>query len=310
MTSIQSTESAEITQTSPIIYCVILLLIYGINLLLSFFRPILNLFVMYLEIDWAEFQFLEYFDIFNMVFGGLLIVFAFCLISYKNLKRVVSIFGGGLLLLYSLLNPSHLLIFISIISVLLGAPPIWMQVIPENLLVVYLSSWTLVSISNIVLQGFGIFIAFRIMLKADPRKSLIQFLFFYCWVLSISGITLLLQSLLILSLTGTWSSLAVAPYIFALATWITMIISGISGILFIRFWPHEPAPLSHVRLGQIALLAFSIMYLVVSFSDFAMKEIFSLVLGCLFAGVLVLFALKIPQFLQEKKIVSIKNRPV
>lgn len=307
MNIIQAADSDETTQISPILYCAVLLIIYGINLLLSFFRPVFNLFIIYFEIDWSEFQFLESFDILNMVFGGLLIVFAFCLLSYKKLKRVLPIFGGGLLIFFCLLNPSHLLIFISIISVLLGTPPIWMQVIPENLLMVYLSSWTLVSISNIVLQCFGIFIAIRIMLKANPHKSLIQFLFFYCWVLTISGITLFLQSSFILSLTGTWSSLAVTPYIFALVTWITMIISGISGILFIRFWSQEPAPLSHVRLGQIALFAFSIMYLVVSFSDFAMKEIFGLVLSCLLGGVLILFTLKIPQFLQKKKRVSGKK---
>jgi len=298
---IQSADSDETTQISPIIYCVILVLIYGINLLLSYFRPVYNLYIMYFEIDWAEFQFLDYFDILSMVFGGLLIVFAFCLLSYKKFKRIFLVFGGGMLLLYSLLNPSHFLIFTSIISVLLGTPPIWMHVIPENLLVVYLSSWTLVSISNIVLQCFGIFIAFRIMLNANPRKSLIQFLFFYCWVLSLSGIVLLVESFLILSLTGIWSSLAVTPYIFTLATTIAMIVSGISGILFIRFWPQGSTPVSHVRLGQIALITFSIMNLVVSFSDFAMKEIISLVLSCLFAGVLIFFALKIPQFLQRGK---------
>ena len=256
---------------------------------------------MYFEIDWAEFQFLEYFDILNMVFAGLLILFGFCLIYYRKIKRVLLVFGGGLLLLYSLLNPSHFLIFGSIISVLLGAPPVWMQVIPENLLMIYVSAWTLVSVSNIILQCFGIFIAFRIILDANPRKSLIQFLFFYCWVLSISGIILLLQSSLILSLTGTWSSLAVTPHILASVTWIAMIVSGISGLLFIRFWRQEPSPISHVRFSQIALITYSLMYILVSFSDFAMKEIFGLALNCLFAGVLVLFALKIPRFLQRGK---------
>ena len=301
MKIIQSHDSGEPLQISPIAYYITLILIYGITLLLNFFRPIYNLYVMYFEIDWAEFQFLEYFDILNMVFAGLLILFGFCLIYYRKIKRVLLVFGGGLLLLYSLLNPSHFLIFGSIISLLLGTPPVWMQVIPENLLMIYVSAWTLVSVSNIILQCFGIFIAFRIILDANPRKSLIQFLFFYCWVLSISGIILLLQSSLILSLTGTWSSLAVTPHIFASVTWIAMIVSGISGMLFIRFWRQEPSPISHVRFSQIALITYSLMYILVSFSDFAMKEIFGLALNCLFAGVLVLFALKIPRFLQRGK---------
>lgn len=301
MSIIQTTDSGEPTQISPIIYYVVLLFIYGISLILNFFRPVYNLYILYFEIKWAEFQFLDYVDILNMVFGGLLLILGVCLLYYGRMKRFLLVFGGGLLILYNLLNPSHLLIFITVISFLLGTPPVWMQVIPENLLAIYLSSWTLVSLSNIILQCFGIFFAFRIIRNADPRKSFIQFLFFYCWVLSISGIIYLIQSFLILSLTGTWASFAVTSFIFTLVTWIAMSVSGISGILFIRFWIKEPAPVSHVKFGQVALIAFSVMYLAVSFSDFAMKEIFNLVLSCLFVGVLVLFALKIPHFLQKKK---------
>jgi hypothetical protein len=298
---IQTADSGEPPQVHPIIYCVVLLFIYGFSLLLNFFRPIYNLYIMYFEINWAEFQFLDYFDILNMVFGGLLIIFGFCLFYYNKVNRVIRVFGCGLLILYSLLNPSYLLIFINVISFLLGTPPLWMQVIPENLLTIYLSSWTLVSLSNIILQGFGIYIAFRIMLNTNPRKSLIQFLLLYCWVLGISGIICLTQSVLIPSLTGTWASLAVTPFIFALVTWIAMSISGISGILFIRFWSQELAPRSHVRLGQVALIAFSVMFLAVSFSDIAMKEVVSLALNCFFVGILALFTLKIPRFLQKKK---------
>jgi len=301
VTIIQSPDSVESFQSSPITYYAALIIIYGIILLLNFFRPIYNFYIMYFEINWAEFQFLEIFDILNMLFGALVFLFGFCLIYYKSIKRFLLIFGGGLLLLYNLLNPSHFLIFSTLISVLVGTPPIWMQVIPENLLGIYLSAWTLLSISNIALQCFGIYIATRIILNANVRKSLIQFLFLYLWVLGISGIILLLQSFLIFSLSASWSSLAVMPYILRLVTWIGMIVCGIAGMLFIRFWQQEPIKSSYVKFGQIALLAYSIMYISISFSDFAMKETLSLVLNSLFAGILILFTLKIPAFLKGGK---------
>lgn len=295
---IQTPESVESISVSPIIYYAVLIIIFGINLLLNYLRPIYNIFVMYSEIHWAEFQFLEIFDILNMVFGALLILFGFCLLTLRENKRFLLIFGGALLLLFNLLNPSHFFIFGTLISVLLGNPPIWMQVIPENLLGIYLSVWTLLSISNIILQCFGIFIAIRIILNKNIRRSLIQFLLLYCWVLSISGIVLLLQSFLIFSISGTWSSLTIMPYFLSLTTWIGMFICGIMGILFIRFWHQESFRSFHVKFGQIALIAYAIMNTSMSFSDFAMKEPVSLILNSLFAGILILFAIKIPVFLK------------
>ena len=299
--TIQTPESIESISVSPLIYYATLSIIYGISLLISFFRPIYNLYIMYFEIHWAEFQFLELFDILNMLFGALLLLFGFCLMYYKNIKRFLLIFGGGLLLFFNLLNPSHFLIFGTLVSTLIGNPPIWMQVIPANLLVIYLAAWTLLSISNILLQCFGIYIAFRIILNANPRKALIQFLFLYLWVLGFSGIILLLQSLLILSISGSWSSLAIMPYFLSLATWIGMIVCGIAGMLFLRFWQRANFQRSHIKFGQIALIAYIIMFISISFSDFAMKESLSLILNCLFAGILIIFALKLPSFLKTEK---------
>jgi len=252
---------------------------------------------MYSEIHWAEFQFLDIFDILNMLFGALLILFGFCLIYYKKLKRFLLVFGGALLLLFNLLNPSNFFIFSTLFSALIGTSSLWMQVIPENLLGIYLSSWTVLSVSNMILQCFGIFIAIRVIFNKNIRKALIQFIIFYCWVLGISGIVLLFQSLLIFSISGIWSSLAVLPYLLSLTTWIGMIICGIFGLLFIQFWKQASFQRSDIKFGQIALIAYIIMYISISFSDFAMKEPVSLILNSLFAGILIIFAAKAPTFL-------------
>ncbi|MFX1295057.1 MAG: hypothetical protein ACFFD2_09435 [Promethearchaeota archaeon] len=230
----------------PILFYATLLFFFGINHILSFLRPVSNLYIIYYELNWAEFQFLECFDIINIIFGILIILLAGCLFFYKEFNRSLVILGSIAFFLYNIINPSHFLIFGSLLSIIIGNPPAWMSVIPDNLLGIYLFSWGIISISNILLQLIGLYIALRIVMKLNPKRALIQFLFFYCWVLGVSGIILCLQSIVVLSLTASWSSITIFTYILLLGTWILMSIVGIFGVLFTQNWLKNQIERHHI----------------------------------------------------------------
>ena len=294
MSIIQSNGSEPPEYDITLLYCAALFLFFGFNYIMNFLRPITNLYIIYFDLDWAEFQFLEIFDVLNLIFGICLCALGALLIGIKTFNKPLLILGGSLLLFYSIINPSHFLIFGSLILIITGTPPIWLSVIPENLLGIYLSSWSILSLSNILLQLVGIYIAIRIILNSNPQRAIIQYIFFFCWVTGISGIILCLQSILILSLTASWSSLMILTYILRVGTWISMIILGITGLVFVRNWLKDQIQSHHLKFGQISLIAFAIMHLFISFSDFAMKTYIALMLNCVIAGIIILFAWKLP----------------
>jgi len=259
----------------------------------------MNFYTIYFDLNWAEFQILELFDIINLIFGIILIIFGFYLFMQNKINKSLLYFGGILFFLFNIINPSHFLMFLSLISLMIGIPPVWMSVIPENLLIIYLSSWSILSISNITLQFIGFYVAVRIIRNSNPQKALIQFLYFYCWVIGLSGIILCIQSTIVLSLTASWASITIAPYILHFSTWILMSIIGISGIIFIKQWIKNQVQSKDLKFGQITLISFGIMHILISFSDFAMKSIPILAFNVIFAGLLIIFAFKIPVYFEE-----------
>ncbi len=301
MKDIQSqTPNNPLTDSPEIFYGIFFILLGAISVL-SFLRPVMNLYTIYFEITWAEFQILEIFDIINLVFGIFLLLLGFLLLYFQKFNRRLMLYGGILLLIFNLLDPSHFLMFWCLLSLIIGAPPVWMQVINENLFITYVSIWSLLSISNLILQAAGIYIAIRIILNSNPKKGLTTYVFFYCWVLALSGILLSLQSLIIQTITGSWTTIAVAPYIFNFITWVFMVIAGVSGLFFIASWRKNRSQGQMIKFGQISLISFSVMYSLVSFSDIAMKEMTSLLFSTILSIVIIIFAMKIPYYLKDKK---------
>lgn len=298
MNLIQSQEKGNALQNSSLVYFSIFFILIGIIYIFNFIRPIFNLYTISFEINWAEFQILEIFDILSICFGALLIILGFSLFIYQKFNKFLLIFGGILFFIFNLLDPSHLLMVANLFSSILGAPPSWMQVIPQNLFVIYIASWSLLSISNVILQFVGFYVAIRIIINSNPQKSIIQYLYFYCWVIGLSGIILCLQSVLVLSLTMSWSSITVAPYLINVMIWSFMMIAGIAGLVFVRDWMKNQ--LSHLKAGQLSLVSYGVMYVLISFSDFAMKSVPSLVLSVFFAVLLIIYAFKIPSFLRHQ----------
>jgi len=138
------------------------------------------------------------------------------------------------------------------------------------------------------------------MLNSNPKKGFITCLFYYCWVLALSGVILPLQSIIVQTITGSWGSIALAPYILNLITWLFMVIAGISGLFFVGFWKKNQPKGRMLKFGQIALISFSLMFCLVSFSDIEMKTMLSLVLTVIFSFVLAFFALKLRVYLKEE----------
>ncbi|MHA1277927.1 MAG: hypothetical protein ACTSQI_10805 [Candidatus Helarchaeota archaeon] len=181
-----------------------------------------------------------------------------------------------------------------------GNLPTWLSVIPPNLIGIYVFSWSILSFSNVFLQIFGFYIAARIITNSQPKRGLIQYIFFYCWVSFISGIVLIFQSIFLLSLSASWTSLSVANTFVRFGTWATIGITGITGMLFIWYWLKNQLSLSHIKFCQISLISYACSLLFISFSDFAMKTYFSLLINSIIAGVLVGFAFKLKLFMQLK----------
>ena len=298
---IQSQNSSNSFSDSPLIYYATFFLFFGIIYVINFIRPIFNLYTIYFDLNWAKFQILELFDVINIIFGGFLILFGFFLFIYKKFSRSLLIFGGILFFLFNLLDPSHFLMFWELISIIIGAPPVWMQVIPKNLLVVYISSWSLLSISNLILQCIGFYVAIRIIFNSNPQKQITRFLFFYCWVISLSGIILCLQSALILGITASWSSITIVPFILHFSIWIFMGLVGISGIYMIRNLLKHQVNTHNIIYGQISLISFSVVRVLIEFNDFSMKTIPILLFNLGFALFLTIFAFKLPLYLKEAK---------
>ncbi|MHA1652163.1 MAG: hypothetical protein ACTSYB_18430 [Candidatus Helarchaeota archaeon] len=293
-------QEARISE-SPTGYFAAVLILFGLNTMLNFLRPLTNLYIMYIEINWAEFQFLEVFDILNMLFGVLLIFFGFLIILSKKFSSYLLIYGGFLFFLFNLLDPSHFFTFSILILILMGTPPVWIQVIPDNLLGLYLAPWSILSISHILLTLIGMYIAIRILTNNTPQRALFQYIFFYCIVSGITGFTLLLQSLILTTITTTWSSVNIGSYTIRLGTWIFMSCFGITGTIFVKRWLKNQLKETDLRIGKIALISFVIMNLLISFSDFAMKTYFSLLLNSIIGFILILFALKLPRYLKVEK---------
>ncbi|HUX99079.1 MAG TPA: hypothetical protein VMV49_05960 [Candidatus Deferrimicrobium sp.] len=301
MKIIQAINSEPASLNNPIGYYAILFIIFGLNSLFNIIRPIYNLYTIYFEITWAEFPFLELFDILTLIFSILLVILGFSLFYYQKFTKMLLIIGGITLFLFNLLNPIHFLMLGNLFSAFIGNPPVWMQVIPGDLLIIYLCSWSILSISNVILQIFGFYTAIRICLNSKPPTRIIYYLFFYCWMLGLSGIILLFQSITSLSLTNGWTSLAFSPYILYLTTWICMILTGITGIWFLWNWGRNKDPRVFLKFGQIAIISFCIMSLSISFSDIAMKTLMSLSFNVIIALILVIFAFKLPIYFQSQK---------
>lgn len=301
MKTIQTQKSDDPLADSPLILYAVLFIIFGAILAFNFIRPIFNLYTIYFEINWAEFHFLELFDILNFIFGILLVLLGFVLLTTTKFNRGLLIFAGILFLLFNILDPTHFLMFGSLISLIIGTPPVWMQVINPNLFVTYISTWSLLSISNLILQLVGLYIAIRIILNSNPKKGLITYLFYYCWVLALSGVIFPLQSIIAQTIMGSWGSIAIAPYVLNLITWLFMFLAGISGLIFITYWRKNHPTGRMLKFGQITLICYSVMFSLVSFSDIEMKTILSLVLTVIFSLVLAFFALKLRVYLKEEK---------
>lgn len=282
-------------------YFAVIIIFFGINHLMNFLRPISNIYQIYFALDIAEFQFLEFFDILNLIFGSTLIILGFALIYFKYFNRNLLIFSGIVFFLYQFIDPSHILILGSLISVLSGNPPVWMSLIPENTLGVYLSSWSILSVSNLLLEITGIILALLIIINSKPLRAIVHYFFFYCWVSLISGIVLWVQSFVILSLTASWASMNVISYLFRLATWIFMCLFGISGMLYFRYLSKNTINKKAVRSIQVSLFSYSLMLLFISFSDIAMKTVLALVINSIIAGIMIYLSLKIPKYLESQK---------
>jgi len=304
---IQSQIFKDNLSITPITFFSFIFIFFGMNQALNFLRPIFNLYTIYFEINWAEFQILELFDIINFTFAILIILLGFSLLFYKEFTRSLQIFAGILFLIYNLLDPSHFLMFWSLLMIIMGIPPVWMSVIPNNLVGIYLSSWSILSISHLFLQIFGIYIAIRIILNSKPQKAIIEYLFYFCWVIGLSGIILFLQSTIILSITDSWVSISIVFYIFNFGTWISMCFIGISGLIFIINWRKSQIKLQYIKFGQISLIEFGIMQILTSFSDFTMKTYFSLIFNSIIAGMLIIFALKLTKYFQYEKNLEIEE---
>jgi hypothetical protein len=275
-----------------------MLLLLGAIYAFNYLRPIINLYAIYFDLNITGLPALEFFDILNLVFGISLCVFALLLFHYKAFNNLLRTFGGSLFILFNLLNPAHFVIFWGLLSFLLGQAPVWMTLIPEPIFTTYFTTWSLLSISNVLLQAFGIYIAIRILLNKSPQKSLFQYLVFYCWVAVLTSVVLNLQSILTLNYTAGWSALALAPYIIQVITWVAMGVLGIFGLLFLSRWNRNLLDEKTATYGRIALLGYCSMYLLISFSDFAMKSISTLFFVVIFSIILILFIYKLPSLLQ------------
>ena len=293
-------QDTDIVEINPILgYCTALFIFFGLNIIFNYLRPIVNLYTMYFSISWAEFQILEIFNILNMILGILLAILGMLLLNYKEFTRKVLLVSGIVFLLYILSDPSHFLMVGNLLATFLGTPPLWMQAIPGDILTVYLSAWSLISISNVLLQVIGFYIAIRISMNVKPKKSLTQYLFFYCWVMAVSGLVLCLQAVIVPSLAASWSSIAVGPFILHFVTWISMIALGISGLLYLTNDKSHDQENQTLKFGQISLVSFSLMHLLISYSDFPMKTPIALAINTVISAVILIFAFKLPKLLKE-----------
>jgi hypothetical protein len=222
------------------------------------------------------------------------------LFYYQKFTRALLYFGGMVFFLYNLIDPSHFLMLGSLVSTSLGNPPVWITAIPGNLLGIYLSFWSVLSISHILLQFIGFYMAIRITFNSQPQQALIQFLFFYCWVIALSGLVLCLQSILITSLTASWTSLSIPSYILHFTSWISMCLVGITGLFFIIQCRKNQPPNRYVKFGQLALISFATLQMLISFSDIAMKSLMDLFLTTLLAIILLFFAFRLPIYLKKE----------
>jgi hypothetical protein len=278
-------------------YVIALMIFYGINFMLNFMRPITNLYIIYFDLDLGAVPVLEIFDILNFIFGILVLIFGFLMFYYRTITRSLLIFGGIVFILFNLLNPSHFIIFGGLISMTFGNVPAWLSVIPPNLLGIYLASWTVLSLSQVLLQLVGFYVAIRFLTNSKPKKALLLYLLFYCWVSIITGIILVVQATLVQSISASWGALSLFNHVFRYATWITMLITGLTGIIFIWFWLKGQIRQHLVKLGQISLLSYAVNLAFVSFSDFAMKTYFALLINSILVAILIFVALKIPTFM-------------
>ncbi len=278
-------------------YIIALMIFYGINFMLNFMRPITNLYIIYFDLDLGVVPILELFDILNFIFGILVLIFGFLMFYYRTITRFLLTFGGIVFILFNLLNPAHLIIFGGLISMSFGNIPAWLSVIPPNLLSIYLSSWSVLSLSQVLLQLVGFYVAIRFLTSSKPKKALLLYLLFYCWVSTITGIILIVQATLVQSVSASWGALSLFNHVFRYATWITMLITGLTGVIFTWFWLKGKISQYLIKFGQISLLSYAVNLAFVSFSDFAMKTYFALLVNSILVAILIYLSLKIPRFM-------------
>jgi len=299
---IRFTQNQFSLPNSPFGYYSGIFIVLGIIYIFNFLRPIINIYAIYVDLNWAEFQILELFDILNFLFGFLLILLGLLFIYYEKSNKTITWFGGIVFLLFNFLNPSHFLIFWGVVSILFGNPPVWINVIPPPLFTSYLTMWSILSTSYLLLQSIGIILAIQIILNKNPLKGIFQYLLYYCWVIGLTGVLQIFHSIFILGMSGSWTAISITSYIFQIISWVSLIVLGYAGLHFISRWNQHNFDKKTTIYGQIALIAYNINYLIVSFSDITMKIIPILVLICIFSFIIGLFTFKLPAFLQIEKV--------